>query len=651
VSGQVLLINPDAPFLFDAAALPPLGILYLGAALEANGFSVVVVDLARKGASLEGFSPCMVGISCVTAKFPDIAGIVASCRKLYPGVPIIVGGPHFSVCPDDWRKVGADAVGLGDCEDAIVLAATDALHHGKFGNWEYSSPGWIIDVNKYPIPARHLIPLQEYRFIVGGQPTTPVITSRGCPYACAFCCHWPGYRKVRPRQVDNLVEEIRRLKDAGFQSFNIYDDEFNLHTDRMVSVCRAFAAEKIQFRAQIRSDLFNDVQAEALALAGCIEVSVGVESGSQKILDIVDKKTTPETNARCRELCRQHGIRFKAFTIIGLPGETRETAEETKRWLVNNKVDELNVSRYMPYIGTPIVQNPQNYDVQFGDLDYEHTYMAFRGSADADLANVSRTSALSAEEIKVLRQEVEDEVRASCGLPAQLRRDDRVWMAEAPGSPTFSICHTTARPKLWEASYKSWRDNCDHWEDVEYVLCVDERWGFPKDFYYPGIKIVWNTGRKCCVDGWNITGAASTGRVLLINSDDFFPQKHWDTEIRKALPDLENIHVLEVATKGAADQSRIMTFPIFTRGWYEKTGYVYNPAYESMLCDMEFTEHARALGVVVDARHIVIEHRHYTTGGLPLDAVYSHENRPEAYQLGWDVLLRRRARGFAQETV
>ena len=651
---QVLLINPDSPFLFDSRALPPLGILYLGAALEANGFEAKVVDLSKKGSTIAGFDPIMIGVSCVTAKFPDIAGIVSNCRKLYPGVPVIVGGPHFSVCPDDWRKVGADAVGLGDCEDAIVDAAKDAKCLGKFGSTVYVSPGWIVDVNKYPIPARHLIPLHEYSYTMYDMATTPLIVKRGCPYSCAFCCHWEGYRKVRSRHDDNVIEEIRQLKQLGFHSLIIYDDEFNLLTKQMVSLCKAMERESIQFRAIVRSDLFTEEQAIALAAAGCAEVSVGVESGSQKILDNIGKKTSPEINKRCRDLCRKYGIRFKAFTIIGLPGETRETVEETKRWLIDNQVDELTVSLYMPYLGTPIVQRPQDFDVQFTALDYEHTYMTFRGSADAELASVSRTSALSSEELKVLRQEVEDEVRANCGLVPQLRREDRIWKAQpmkplySNGKPLFSICHTTARPKLWQASYEAWKKGCDRWEDVEYVLCVDERWGFPKDFQFPGVKVVWNDKRKCCVDGFNIAAAASTGHVLLLNSDDFFPQAHWDTEFKKVIPDLDNEYVIEVSTKGQADAKRIMTFQAMTRPRYQKFGYAFHSAYESMCCDIEYTELARADGVVIDARHIVIEHRHPTTGGLAWDDVYAYENRPEAYRVGHSVLADRRARGFPQ---
>lgn len=649
---QVLLVNPDAPFLYDARALPPLGILYLGAALEANGFSVAVVDLAKQGSTVEGFDPGMIGISCVTAKFPEMAGIVSTCRRAYPGIPILVGGPHFSICPDDGRKVGADAVGLGDCEDAIVEAAGDVLRTGAFEKTSYASPGWIVDANKFPIPARHLIPLHEYCYMMYDMPTTPIITARGCPYECAFCCHWEGYRKVRFRDSENVVEEIRQLKDLGFHSIIIYDDEFNLRTDRLTDLCRAIEAEKIQFRAIIRSDLLTKDQAEALARAGCVEVSVGVESGSEKILKIIGKRTTPEVNKRCRDLCREHGIRFKAFTIIGLPGETRETVMETKRWLIENRVDEVTVSLYMPYLGTPIVNNPQNYDIQFEAMDYEHTYLAFRGSADADLANVCHTSALSAAELKELRKEVEDDVRAACGLVPQPRREGRKWKADSPsafstdGRPLFSICHTTARPNAWRNSYEAWRRNCDSWQDVEYVLCVDERWGFPKDFHEPGITVVWNGKRKCCVDGFNIAAAASTGHVLLVNSDDFFPSEHWDTELKKVIPDLESEYVIEVSTHAGADQARIMTFQILTRARYERVGYLFYPGYESMCCDIEFTERARMDGVVIDARHIVIEHRHYTMGGLPRDAVYAHENRPEAYRLGWAVLEARRAQEF-----
>lgn len=420
MSKQVLLINPDAPFLYDAHALPPLGLLYLGVALESAGYSPRVVDLSGDS-SLAGHDPMLIGITATTAQYPQLPMIMSTCRRTYPNVPIILGGPHFSVVPGDGFALGADAVGCGDCEEAVVQAVSGA-RNGMLQPF-YHSSGNIVDVNRWPIPARHLVPIHEYCYYVNGVAATPIVTARGCPYDCGFCSHWEGYRKARMRDLENVIVEIQELKHDGFRAFIIYDDEFNLNPARLLAFCEMVEYENIQFRAIVRSDLFTREQAKALKYAGCHEVAVGVESGSEAILQGVGKRTTPAINSRCREICREHDIRFKAFTILGLPGETRETAEATRRWLIENEVDEFGLSVFMPYPGSPIYNHPERYDITLNS-DYRESALTFRGSAEVQLPHASRTAALSAEDIVTLRDDIERDVRTQLGLPQQLQRKD-----------------------------------------------------------------------------------------------------------------------------------------------------------------------------------------------------------------------------------
>lgn len=158
-------------------------------------------------------------------------------------------------------------------------------------------------------------------------------------------------------------------------------------------------------------------------------------------------------------------------------------------------------------------------------------------------------------------------------------------------------------------------------------------------------------GRKCSVDGWNTAVKLATGKVLLINSDDMFPCQDWDHKLLEVIPDLDGEYVVETSSNTPADTARTLVFQVLTRQRLEQVGYLFWHEYECMSCDSEFTEHARLDGVVIDARHIVIEHRHYTVKGLPHDGVYSYENRPEVYQLGFDVIARRRSRGFPKVVV
>jgi hypothetical protein len=236
----------------------------------------------------------------------------------------------------------------------------------------------------------------------------------------------------------------------------------------------------------------------------------------------------------------------------------------------------------------------------------------------------------------------------------------------------FSILHSSARPDKWRTVYDAWIAAADNPPDVQYVLVVDRRWGFEElpDFVraYGGIPTkhedlaIWNTGRRCYVDGVNIAAAYATGDIFIVIADDQFPCEHWDTEIEKAITqwhtpgvDIGGDYcvVVEVSTQTPAEHDRkILVMPILSRGRYKKYGYVLYPAYESMYADNDFREMADRDGAVYDARHLVFPHKHPIFDQSQLwDSAYQAQNRPEAYQLGQAVLEKRRESNFGDVRV
>jgi hypothetical protein len=222
--------------------------------------------------------------------------------------------------------------------------------------------------------------------------------------------------------------------------------------------------------------------------------------------------------------------------------------------------------------------------------------------------------------------------------------------------PLFSILHTSARPHRWKAVYDDWMDKAVHPDDVEYVLCVDPRWGFsldPREYATPldNILVVQNTGRQCYVDGVNLAAEASSGQVLIVNADDQFACPNWDNELFELLA-TETMtpadeRVIEVDT-GTPDehQRSILVMPILTRSRYQRLGYVFYPEYESMYADNDLCEHARQDGVLIDARHLHFSHKHYLSGARQADAADYAQTRAEAFAIGHQVLEKRRANGF-----
>lgn len=249
--------------------------------------------------------------------------------------------------------------------------------------------------------------------------------------------------------------------------------------------------------------------------------------------------------------------------------------------------------------------------------------------------------------------------------------------------PLFSILHSSARPHQWRKVYDAWISAAAHPELVEYVLCVDERWGFREaqgfaesvnEIQHPGevagkspLSVVWNEGRRCYVDGVNTAAKASTGRILIVNADDQYPCEHWDEKVTEAVqqfPALEPEYkadyrefVIEVSTGTPAEHDRgILVMPILSRARYERLGYVLYPEYESMYADNEFCEHAKQDHCIIDARHLFFPHRH--AGIDPesatwkkqaqVDEQYLEQNRAEAYAIGESVLKFRRKIRFGQ---
>jgi hypothetical protein len=265
----------------------------------------------------------------------------------------------------------------------------------------------------------------------------------------------------------------------------------------------------------------------------------------------------------------------------------------------------------------------------------------------------------------------------------------------------FSIIHPTARvkppypsfPTGWRESMQTWLDRCDHPEDVEYVLSVHESlyadfcadvqehggwpgkplWGWLKgqpvatlehfgslgprlrDLPYSGklwgkVTIVCDRGLQTSVSQGNAACKNSCGDILVGNEDDIFPPEHWDTVIWKAIAPFTVVPRVLHCSSGSSRDDQLFIPQILTRARYQKLGYRAHPTYESMYWDAEFSEHAGLDGVVIEARHIVFEHRHPSMQKAESDSVYEQENRKQAYADGLANLEYRRSLGFPKES-
>jgi hypothetical protein len=215
--------------------------------------------------------------------------------------------------------------------------------------------------------------------------------------------------------------------------------------------------------------------------------------------------------------------------------------------------------------------------------------------------------------------------------------------------PDFSLCHPSARPEVWPKTRDKWLEAASGTLSIEHVVALDYGTCVPNRSEYGISRIVWNYWAKCSVDATNVAALGAVGHVLVVISDDIYPCHEWDWALRK-IPELwgDKPCVVRVSTGGSADHSGLLTIQILNRVRYEQIGYLFHPSYVSMYSDAEFTEHAEADGVVVNAPHIMFRHEHPTTPGsaAEVDEVYQRQNAPERYEYGEALLAFRRERGF-----
>jgi anaerobic magnesium-protoporphyrin IX monomethyl ester cyclase len=386
---SVCLISPSSPFLIDDKVFPPLGLLYVGRELKYRGIPVTVHDGATADIP-EGYD--VYGISVTTSQFPQAKEILHHIRQ-FPGKPrVIVGGPHATVDPDSCINSGFDAVVMQAGESSLPIV----LEHGCR----------IIDTpyTKHIHPDRSLINLKDYHYDIDGRPATSVMTTRGCPYQCGFCCKIN--KKVKVFSSDFVLDELRELRDVyGYKAFMMFDDIFIVDPNRLIVILDEIKKWDIYWRGFVRADIVvkNGLEmAKRMAESGCREVGMGIETGSNKILKIINKGEDADTLKKGIAILKEAGIRVKGFLIVGLPSESPETIEETRQFLHTSGLDDVDFSLFTPYKKTNIYDNKDKFDINWDTLDLNHLfYKGTPGQYESQVwtSTMSRTDLVNARDM------------------------------------------------------------------------------------------------------------------------------------------------------------------------------------------------------------------------------------------------------------
>lgn len=376
---NILLINPSQHGIYGNFSPPdymPLGLGYIGAVLEKEGYTVRIIDIDASKLTrqrfmniLQRFSPFIVGITATTPAFKNALG-VARFVKDNIKTTIVFGGIHVTLAPEESIKHDLiDYIVRGEGEATIVELANalsanksdvskiDGLVYRKAGEVVTTKPRALIDdLNSLPFPARHLFSRSKYTYADAlYYPAFPIMTSRGCPGQCTYCCTKHLFtQRFRCRSAENIVDEIEMLvKSQGAREIHIWDDNFTLAKHRVFKVCDELARRgikvKFSFPNGLRVDQVDYEILKALKKMGTYSVAFGVESGTQEVLDHVRKGITLEQVRKAFATAKKVGLETWAFFLLGLPNDTPATIRQTVRFAKELDPDVAKFHILKPY--------------------------------------------------------------------------------------------------------------------------------------------------------------------------------------------------------------------------------------------------------------------------------------------------------------
>ncbi len=371
---DVLLLNPyDENAVKNGLGLvtPPLSLMYLASALEEDSFKVRIHDddLLQKGyykfADLASrLDPRIIGVTATTSTIGTTLNYLQIIKKKLPDVLTVIGGPHPTFMPQKTLESGVvDVVVQGEGEVTLKelagnpdLSMVRGITYQDHGRLRMNPPRPLIkDLDGLPFPARHLVPFESYGASCG------VITSRGCVYNCGYCSSSLIMgKKFRSRSPQNVVDELEELVDQyGVRDLAFMDDTFLLNKKRAGDIARQIKSRglDVSFVASSRVDSVNQDLLFKLKEAGMNTLYYGVESGSQRVLDLMKKGITLKQAESAVKSAKKAGLKVLTSFILGYPGETREDLDKTIDFSIKLDPDYSQYSILTPFPGTPIYQD------------------------------------------------------------------------------------------------------------------------------------------------------------------------------------------------------------------------------------------------------------------------------------------------------
>lgn len=401
---RILLIYPPSPVmnredrcqqptkdLIVIPPLPPTDLMYLAAIAEREGLEAKIKDYSQSGnleQDLREFKPDYLVVNIATPSLEHDLDAIRKAKEISPGIITIAKGAAFLTLGE---KILAeheflDFGILGEAEETLkeILEEQEktrilGIYYKENGNVKFTgNRAFIEDLDSLPFPARHLVDNSIYRRPDNNKVQATIKVERGCPFHCFFCLATPvSGAKVRRRSVENIVAEIREcVEKYNIRNFLFWSDIFNLDKKWTMDLCQAIidSGLKITWSANTRADTADLEMAKMMYKSGCRLVSIGVESGSQEMLEKMGKNITLNDVRRTVKVFKQAKIRIYNYFVIGLPWETEETVEETIKFAIELNSDFISFYTATPLPGSRFYDYAKDHNLFDKETSFESAY-------------------------------------------------------------------------------------------------------------------------------------------------------------------------------------------------------------------------------------------------------------------------------------
>ena len=388
---NIVLIQPPSPYLLIEKWLAPLNLYYLKAFLNKNGYdNVAVINLAGLADPINAvpLDGDIYGLSLFTPQFP-LAQQIATHLKDHTCALVIAGGHHVTALPaESLQAAPFDLVVRGEGEWTL-LEIVQGRPLSEIAGISYHDPdGQIVhnpdrafhgDIDDFPFPNLEDIPLAEYPGMTidkdAGRYEMSFMTSRGCPFDCAFCASKQFWkRKVRFHSADYIINVLDALHQRGIHDVRFEDDNFDLNKERLGRILAHLKDRGFRWGCCMRSENVTDETIVAMADAGLVDVALGIETACDRVLALINKNETAAQHAAAVATLKHYGVTVKAYIMSGLPGEDQQSIDQTVRFIREQPIDSYTVSTFVPFPGTDVWRHPEKYDYHF---DKQQCYANF----------------------------------------------------------------------------------------------------------------------------------------------------------------------------------------------------------------------------------------------------------------------------------